>query len=169
MLQAAVFESSFGVGAVVVSSDGVLEVFPPFGCKTVAEAVAELSSRHEARISSQGLAAEAARQLADYFRGELKVFSLPLDLGHLSSFARAVCLSVIAIPYGESRSYGQVAAEVGSRGAARAVGAVMAANRLPIIIPCHRVVASDGSMRGYSAAGGTGSKRALLSLESMRR
>jgi O-6-methylguanine DNA methyltransferase len=73
----------------------------------------------------------------------------------------------MAIPYGEQRSYSQVAAEIGRPKAARGIGGAMAANSLPIIIPCHRVVGKSGSMTGYSAAGGIGSKIWLLNMEQL--
>lgn len=161
----AFFSGDYGTGAVIASERGVAEVIPPFGGRTAAELQAGIISRYpDARLDS-GYAKAAADELDAYFHGHLKSFSVPLDLRHLSGFAAQVCRYVIEIPYGEVRSYGQVAAAVGSARAARGVGAVMAANRLPIIIPCHRVVAADGSMRGYSAAGGVVTKRELLVME----
>lgn len=161
----ALFSCSFGVGAVISSEQGVTEVIPPFGGRAAAEVKAGIISRYPDAQVDSGYAKTAADELVAYFSGHLKKFSVPLDLRHLSSFASRVCRYVIDIPCGEVRSYGQVAAAVGSAGAARGVGAVMAANRLPIIIPCHRVVAADGSMRGYSAAGGVATKKELLVME----
>lgn len=165
MLGFALFSCEFGAGAVISSEQGVTEVLPPFGRRTAVEVQAGIVNRYPDALLDKVYAKTAADELAAYFRGQLKSFSVPLDLHHLSSFANEVCLHVIQIPYGEVRSYGQVAAAVGARGAARGVGAVMAANRLPIIIPCHRVVAADGSMRGYSAEGGIATKMQLLLLE----
>lgn len=161
----ALFSSDFGAGAVISSRQGVSEVLPPFGGRTPAEVRAAIISRYPDAQPDNGYANIAADELAAYFRGELKTFTVPLDLCHLSRFAAEVCSCVVAIPYGEVRSYGQIAAAAGHRGAARVVGAVMAANRLPIIIPCHRVVAADGSMRGYSAEGGIVTKKKLLVME----
>lgn len=161
----ALFSCQFGAGAVISSEQGVIEVIPPFGMRTAVELQASIISRYPDILLDNGHAKTAADELDAYFSGYLKSFSVPLDLHHLSSFATEVCRYVMGIPYGEVRSYGQVAAAVGSRGAARGVGAVMAANRLPIIIPCHRVVAADGSMRGYSAEGGIATKMQLLLLE----
>lgn len=161
----ALFSCAYGTGAVISSAKGVVEVIPPFGGRTAAEVQAGIVSGYPDALLDSGHAKTAADELAAYFRGQLKSFSVPLDLHHLSSFANEVCRYVIQIPYGEVRSYGQVAAAVGARGAARGVGAVMAANRLPIIIPCHRVVAADGSMRGYSAEGGIATKMQLLLME----
>ena len=109
-----------------------------------------------------GLAGEAARQLREYFMGERTSFSLPLDLRG-TPFQLAVWQTVMKIPYGETRSYRWVAEEVGRPRAARAVGRALAANPVPIIVPCHRVVGSDGGLRGYSL--GPGIKGLLLGLE----
>jgi methylated-DNA-[protein]-cysteine S-methyltransferase len=77
-----------------------------------------------------------------------------------------VLQATAAIPYGETRTYGQVAAAVGKPRAARAVGRALATNPMPIVIPCHRVVSADGRLRGYSGLGGLTTKARLLALES---
>ena len=108
------------------------------------------------------LSDEAARQLEEYFRGQRQEFDLPISsVG--TPFQMAVWEALKEIPYGETRSYGQIAAAVGNPGASRAVG--MACNRNPIwiVIPCHRVVGSTGKLTGYE--GGLNMKRALLELE----
>jgi len=88
-----------------------------------------------------------------------------VHIGHLSSFQQRVLACCRQIPFASVRTYGEVAAAAGCPGAARAVGACMAKNPIPIIIPCHRVVAADGSLGGYSAFGGVRTKRRLLTLE----
>lgn len=109
--------------------------------------------------------AEAARQLLAYFAGELRRFELPLE-PEGTAFERRVWDAVAAIPYGDTRSYAEIARAVGSPGAARAVGAANGANPLPILVPCHRVVGSNGALTGYG--GGLELKRRLLDLESGR-
>ncbi|MDO8490467.1 MAG: methylated-DNA--[protein]-cysteine S-methyltransferase [Dehalococcoidia bacterium] len=106
-------------------------------------------------------------QLRDYLSGEKVAFDRRFDLGRCSDFRRSVLEAVSRIPYGETRSYADVAREVGRLGAARAVGRVMATNPLPLVIPCHRVVASDGSLCGFG--GGLEMKKALLDMERARR
>ena len=107
-----------------------------------------------------------ASLLIEYFNGRLADFSsIKLDLGSRSDFFKDICRAAMSIPFAELRTYGELAEMAGKRNAARAVGRVMAANPLPIIIPCHRVVASDGSLTGYSAWGGLETKRRLLSME----
>ena len=105
---------------------------------------------------------EARRQLTDYFAGRRQSFDLPLRPAG-SVFQRRVYAAMSAIPFGETRSYGAIAQETGS--IARAVGGACGSNPIPVIIPCHRVVASGGRLGGFSAPGGRDSKRRLLALE----
>lgn len=105
---------------------------------------------------------ETRRQLDAYFRGHLQQFDLPLN-ARGSDFRRRVWQRMAAIPYGQVLSYGALAAELGSPGAARAVGTACHHNPLPIVLPCHRVVGSKGALVGY--AGGVDKKSFLLRLE----
>ena len=106
--------------------------------------------------------AEPARQLGEYFAGERTAFELDLDL-HGDAFDRKVWALVAAIPYGQTRTYGQLARELGDPALAQKVGVSNARNRLCIVVPCHRVVGADGRLTGY--AGGLARKQALLELE----
>lgn len=105
---------------------------------------------------------EAERQLKEYFLGERKVFELPLSLEG-TEFQKKVWEQLLKIPYGETRSYGQIAAAAGNAKAGRAVGMANNRNRIAIVIPCHRVIGADGSLTGYG--GGLDIKRFLLELE----
>jgi O-6-methylguanine DNA methyltransferase len=105
---------------------------------------------------------EALRQISLYLEGGLREFDLPLDLRG-SPFRRRVLLAVGKIPYGNTASYGDIARWVGSPGGARAVGQAVGANPIPLIIPCHRVIASDGTLGGFGL--GFPMKRRLLDLE----
>ena len=106
---------------------------------------------------------DAARiQLTDYFAGRLQSFDLPVAPKG-SDFERAVWLELTKIPYGHTLTYGDLAARV--NGVARAVGGACGANPIPIIIPCHRILATGGGMGGFSAPGGVETKRRLLELE----
>lgn len=109
------------------------------------------------------LLCRARDQLQDYFDGKRLTFDLPLA-PHGSAFQKRVWAALRAIPPGETRSYADIAGAVGS--APRAVGGANGANPIPIIIPCHRVVAADGSLGGYSGGDGPATKRFLLDLES---
>lgn len=104
----------------------------------------------------------AAAQLREYFAGRRRTFELPLaPLG--TDFQRAVWRALAEIPWGETRSYGDIARSIGRPRAVRAVGAANGRNPLPIVVPCHRVVGSDGALTGF--AGGLTVKRQLLALE----
>jgi len=104
------------------------------------------------------------RQIQDYLAGKLRRFACPVDLAAVrSSFQRRVLQACRRIPYGRTVSYGELAAAVGSPGAARAVGQALGRNPVPLVVPCHRVVAADGSLGGFSA--GVSLKRKLLLLE----
>ena len=109
--------------------------------------------------------ADAVAQLEDYFAGQLTSFDLELELIG-TAFQRRVWTALQTIPYGETASYGQIAEQIGSPGAARAVGLANGHNPISIIVPCHRVIGSNGSLTGYG--GGLDRKRALLDLERNR-
>jgi len=108
---------------------------------------------------------KAVEQLRAYFAGELIEFDLELQLNG-TEFQRRVWAALRTIPYGETRSYGQIARQIGSPGASRAVGLANGRNPIGIIIPCHRVIGSTGDLTGYG--GGVDRKRTLLALEKSR-
>src|SRR4051812_34124875 len=96
---------------------------------------------------------EAARELSEYFAGTRRAFSVPLDLSGATAFDRRVLAAIAAIPYGETRTYGQLARELGNAGASRAVGHGCGRNPVPLLIACHRVVRADGGLAGFGAGG----------------
>ena len=104
---------------------------------------------------------DAVEQLEAYFAGERTEFDLELDLVG-TAFQRRVWAALLTIPYGETRSYGEIARQIGSPGAFRAVGLANGHNPIGIIVPCHRVIGSNGSLTGYG--GGLDRKRALLGI-----
>jgi methylated-DNA-[protein]-cysteine S-methyltransferase len=105
---------------------------------------------------------ETQRQLAEYFAGKRKTFSVALDMRG-TPFQKNVWEALLAIPFGETRSYGQLARQLGNPRAARAVGAANGRNPISIIVPCHRVIGSTGKLTGF--AGGLETKAHLLNLE----
>ena len=106
---------------------------------------------------------EAAAQLADYFAGRRQHFDLPLDLSHGTAFQQSVWQALLAIPAGRTTSYGAISAGLGNPAAVRAVGSAVGRNPISVIVPCHRVLGTNGSLTGY--AGGLERKSALLELE----
>lgn len=109
------------------------------------------------------LVEKAREELAEYLEGKRTFFSVPVDLSAVPPFQRAVFAVTRAIPFGEVRSYAWIAARIGRPGAARAVGTALGRNPVPLIVPCHRVLRTDGSAGGYLF--GTGVKDRLLALE----
>ncbi|MCE3224395.1 MAG: ogt [Nitrospira sp.] len=111
----------------------------------------------------EALLAEARTQLLGYFEGTRRKFSLPVDCSAGTPFQRKVWKAIMRIPYGRARSYQWVATRVGGKQYARAVGMALGANPVPIVVPCHRIIAHDGSLGGFGC--GLPMKRRLLTLE----
>ncbi len=125
---------------------------------------ARVERRHQMEMfrGTSALIAQLEREIGEYFGGTRSEFSMPLDLQG-TAFEVKVWRELLAIPYGETRAYGEIAARIGKPGAARAVGKANGSNFLAIIVPCHRVIQEDGSLRGYG--GGLWRKKFLLDLE----
>ena len=109
---------------------------------------------------------QAENELQAYFAGERTSFNVPLDAAG-TEFQKKAWTALLTIPYGETRSYGELARQIGNPKAARAVGAANGRNPISIIVPCHRAIASDGALTGF--AGGLDAKRHLLALEARGR
>src|SRR6185295_3254264 len=122
----------------------------------------QFGSRHERSQSTNPLMHETVRQLRDFFAGKLRAFHLQLDMEG-TEFQKRVWCALLTIPYGETRSYTQIAAQIGAPKAVRAVGAANGRNPIPVIVPCHRVIGASGDLVGFG--GGLAWKRLLLDLE----
>ena len=107
----------------------------------------------------------ALQQLDEYLRGERKAFHLPIDWSLLRPFQIQVLQIVFNIPYGQTRTYGEIAYEIGNPNAARAVGRANATNPMPLVVPCHRVIGADDKLTGYGGGEGLLTKEWLLKLE----
>ena len=145
-----------------------LSVHSPLGPLTVTEqdgAVVALGWGRSRRSQETGLLCLARDQLGEYFDGRRSEFDLPLEPSG-TPFQRSVWSALLDIPHGSTESYAGVARTIGS--GARAVGGACARNPIPILIPCHRVLGSNGALGGYSGAEGIESKRYLLRLEGGR-
>ncbi len=144
----------------------------PVGELTLASSGKGLSAVHFGRnIPSDGIVDASANrpfmnQLSEYFEGKRTEFAIPLDFEG-TPFQMSVWRALLEIPYGETRSYGDVAKSIGKPGASRAVGMANHENRIAVVIPCHRVVGQNGSLTGY--AGGLHLKQQLLSIEQQGR
>ena len=158
-------QTAWGWVGIASSPRGLLALTLPQ--PTQERALKPLLDRWGGRQSYDDVLNDLKRKLQQYFDGQRVLFDQPLDLREATAFQRRVWLAVRDIPYGETRSYGQIARQAGSPGAARAVGQAMAANPVPIVAPCHRVIGSDGNLRGFG--GGLDLKRRLLEMERVLR
>jgi methylated-DNA-[protein]-cysteine S-methyltransferase len=164
--------SQFGHLGVAVSGCHIVGV--SIGHRSDADAAGRLKKMLASASDNPDFAPDADEQLlvdaldriVRFLNGANDDFSdVPISLEHLSPFQRRVVAACRPIPSGATQSYGQLAAKAGSPGAARAVGQVMATNRHPILVPCHRVVAAGGRLGGFSAPQGLTLKRQLLAFE----
>ena len=160
-LHSATFTTPCGPFSVAVNDD----------CAVVATAFGDLTAL-TARLPKKchligdtgGLTSAVHQEVAEYFAGQRRVFTV-LMAAQGSRFQRQVWAGLRAIPFGETRSYGQLAGELGKAGAARAVGRANATNPLALLVPCHRVISADGALGGF--AFGSTIKRQLLSHEGL--
>jgi methylated-DNA-[protein]-cysteine S-methyltransferase len=178
------FDTPFGRMAVAATPRGLARVFlpgdnipaplrggSPDPPRTKVRAAGQ-ETRRAKRCCTTDPAAErfeksAEREILEYLSGRRRKFTVPLDLAGLPPFHEKVLAAARRIPYGRTATYGELAARAGSPRAARAVGQAMARNPVPLIIPCHRVVASGGGLGGFG--GGLDLKRRLLDLEARAR
>jgi len=162
----ACFDTAIGRCALAWSSQGIRALCLPDGNET--RTVRNLLMREAQAKPGKptALARSAITALQAYLRGKPSAMAtVPLDLADATPFLRRVYGALREVPAGHTISYGQLAKAAGSSKAARAVGGAMARNPLPILIPCHRVLAGDGGRGGYSGPGGLATKAQLLALE----
>lgn len=155
------FAGEFGF---VASPRGLSGLYLPSGTRDQ-QVRRRIAAEHPDAREDRRLLPELARDLTAYFAGRPAAFDLPLDVPAVSDFEHDVWRCCRRVPYGQTLSYGQLAAAAGRPGAARAVGSCMRRNRVPIVIPCHRVLAAGGRLGGYSGPGGLTLKARLLELE----
>lgn len=125
----------------------------------IAQATGLDTQRHEERTQA------VRAQIAAYLAGERQTFDIPIDWRFMPDFQAQVLRLALAIPRGETRTYGDLAIILGDIGSARAVGRALATNPMPLVLPCHRVIGADGKLHGFSAPGGVKTKAWLLALE----
>lgn len=158
-LHAATFSTSCGPFSVAVTEAGAI-VATAFGNLT--RLLEKLPIACHLIGDKLSLTAPVEKQVIAYFAGKRRTFDLPLA-GSGTAFQQSVWTALLTIPFGETRSYGQVAASIGKPGAARAIGRANAANPICLLVPCHRVIGADGSLTGF--AFGEKIKRQLLAHE----
>jgi len=158
----AIVDTTFGAFGFVTNEGRLLATWLPHPKSTLRRIIAQKFP--DAQEDDRALPG-FRRDLDAYFNGEPLDFAIDLELGGSTPFQHRVLEACRNIPYGETVSYGQLAEVVGAPRAARAVGAVMASNRIPLVIPCHRVLRSDGSLGGFTSPEGVGLKQRLLDLE----
>jgi methylated-DNA-[protein]-cysteine S-methyltransferase len=117
-------------------------------------------------LAEGGRTREILEQIRAYLAGERREFDLAIDWSVMRPFQARVLQAMLAIPYGQTRTYAGIAAEISAPAAARAVGRAGATNPMPLVIPCHRVIGSDGKLHGYGGRGGLATKAWLLEMES---
>ncbi|MHC3468607.1 methylated-DNA--[protein]-cysteine S-methyltransferase [Streptomyces sp. 7R007] len=163
----AVVDTAIGPLLLAATREGLVNVVFHAGDAVRDKALGRLASRlgtEPVEAPDSPLLAEAIRQVEAYFAGERHDFELPLDWSLISGFNRQVLRELAAgVPFGSVVGYGDLARRVGQPGASQAVGVAMGSNPLPVVVPCHRVVESDGGIGGFG--GGLETKRRLLALE----
>lgn len=147
----------------VALGDKLVRCALPVGSKS--EATASVAREFPEATEDRTLLPELARDLQAYFRGEAVRFKVTLSFDGVTDFQRDVYKALRKVPWGRTVSYGELAERAGRPGAARGVGTAMARNPCPPVIPCHRVLASNGGMAGFSAPGGVRLKALMLGLE----
>ena len=155
-------DTPVGPVLIVVTDQGVAEI-AYLANSAPHDAIREIEQRGILAFERQAAVREVIDQLNDYFHGRLTTFHVPVDLYGVSDFTKLVLAATRRVPYGTYRTYGQIAEAIGRKGASRAVGNALGRNPIPVVIPCHRIVRSDGSMGWYT--GGPEIKRRLLDIE----
>ncbi len=152
------------IGSLLLAATDQGLVRVAFGSEDRESVLSMLAERISPRVlNAPGRLDAAAREIDEYFEGRRNSFDVPLDFRLAQGFRRAVLTHLLEIPYGYTASYASVAARSGKPKAARAVGSACATNPIPVVVPCHRVVRSDGTLGGYG--GGPQVKEILLDLE----
>jgi len=158
-----IVKTRWGYCAFVAGDHGLVATFLPDGSRAAIRQL--VKQRYRESQENAGLLPKLAEALYAHFEGQPTRFNVRLDLGAVTGFRRRVLQACRRIPRGRTATYADLARAVGSPKAARAVGSALAGNPLPLVVPCHRVVRSDGALGGFSSPQGVQQKRRLLQLE----
>jgi O-6-methylguanine DNA methyltransferase len=159
----AIFSTALGYFGLVASEKGLVRTCLPCPTRKIVEK--HLLANIDNPQFDKNLLRPLQKQIIAYFKGKPTRFNTPLVLDSLPAFTRKVLAACRKIPSGKTVSYSQLAGMIGKPRASRAVGSALARNPIPLIIPCHRVIHSDGSLGNFSAAGGSNTKKKLMNLE----
>jgi O-6-methylguanine DNA methyltransferase len=170
-LAATLYWEPVGIVGVAATASGVIEI--SLGTANLTAFIAGVRERTKMMVvEEREFASDAAptldqalRELEEYFTGTRRTFDVPIDYRAMTDFQRRVYEAIIGIPAGRIESYNDIAHRLGDPKTIRAVGGALGRNPIPIIIPCHRIIGSDGTMIGYSGGGGVETKRLLLKME----
>jgi methylated-DNA-[protein]-cysteine S-methyltransferase len=160
-----VFETAWGWFGAVAGEKGLIAAFLP---RAKGATLKSIKLRFPGAKPERGAFTDLRRDVQAYFEGRPVRFDVPLDFSTFAPFQALVLDACHRIPYGRTSSYAQLARAVGHPKAARAVGGTMAHNPLPLVVPCHRVLRSDGRLGGFSSPGGLDEKLRMLGLEGSR-
>jgi methylated-DNA-[protein]-cysteine S-methyltransferase len=165
-LKYSIFKTKWGYFGILGTEKGLLRTCLPMAKRQSAK-TALLTASQSARFDKQYFK-NLQKMITSYFQGNYVDFTpsdAPVLLNNLSDFAKSVLMACRTVKYGKTISYGQLVQSIGQPGAARAAGNCLSANNLPLIVPCHRVICSDGRLGGFSAPGGIKTKKKLLNHE----
>jgi methylated-DNA-[protein]-cysteine S-methyltransferase len=167
MMNYYLFETDWGWAGIVVTKKGVCCLELPAKNKDLVKN--RLLQRCPSAVPGPkppaGLARRAVEEVQAYFRGKRMELDIPVDLSGLTSFQKRVYRELLKVKYGQKRSYAWLAKTIGEPSAARAVAGALARNPIPLIIPCHRIIRSNGTIGGFSGPGGLNMKKRMLKLE----
>ncbi|WP_265517091.1 methylated-DNA--[protein]-cysteine S-methyltransferase [Nitratireductor luteus] len=164
-----IFKTAFGWCGLAWSDAGVARTVLPSTSENEARRGITAKAPNAAEEAPDALAGQIVTKMQRYFEGEREDFSeVPLDLGQMPPFNRAIYTAARALRYGETTTYGGLAARAGFPTASRETGVAMGRNPVPLIVPCHRVLAAGGKLGGFSAPGGVLTKQRMLALERAR-
>jgi methylated-DNA-[protein]-cysteine S-methyltransferase len=160
------FITSFGWCGLIKGKKGLKRIFLPE--KNKKELISKIKFFCPLSVFSKDGFEKEIKDIIAYFSGENKKFSFILDFSGSTNFQRMVWSETAKIPYAQNRTYQFIAEKIGKKNSARAVGNALGKNPFPVVVPCHRVVRSDGTMGGFTATGGIKLKQEMLKLEGFR-
>jgi len=162
MIQYTLVDTDWGQFGFVLLHRRLLTTYPP---RTTIELLAQIHHDWDDPVENPTALPRLQQELKNYYLGRRSTFRVRLADQDMTPFRRAILKTCRRIPYGKTASYAELARRAGRPNAGRAVGRVCATNPFPIVVPCHRVVRSDGSLGGFSSPGGLHDKRRLLTME----